>query len=48
MWGNQVLVIQFTVFDTNFLYLTAFNTFIEILKLGEKNHICGLVMITDS
>ena len=26
-WGNQVSVIQFTAFDSNYFHLIAFNTF---------------------
>ena len=29
----------FTAFDSNFFYLIAFNSFVEILKLEEKNYI---------
>jgi len=32
----------FTAFDSNFFYLIAFNSFVEILKLEEKNIFRGL------
>jgi hypothetical protein len=43
-----VSVILFTAFYPDFFFLIAFNTVVEILKLGEINYILGVAMIADS